>query len=97
MHTDLWLNPATFAQVDTSNFDKMLTSMGAVLDAAALSNIDRHKLMAFVQSQRGAGTDDEKLGTPPHARGLPTSRCASACASSDRCEPSPQPEWPLRA
>jgi len=58
-------NPAAFAQLDTSSLQSMLSSFGAVLEAAAISNADKQKLTALVQSQQSA--DDDEPGAPAAA------------------------------
>merc|ERR1719314_20215 len=60
-------NPASLAQVDTRNLDTMVKSLGAVINAAAFSTQDQKNLMALVQSQQGAESDDEELGAPAAA------------------------------
>merc|ERR1712066_928014 len=60
-------NPAAFAQVDTSSLDGVLKSLAAVVDAVALSNADKTKLVALVQSQQAADSDDEAPGAPAAA------------------------------
>jgi len=49
-------NPAAFAQIDTSNVQKMLSGLSTVIDAAAFPVQDKSKLMALVQSS----SDDEE-------------------------------------
>merc|ERR1719188_1981437 len=58
-------NPAAFAQVDTSSLNGVLRSFGAVVDAVAFSNADRHKLLALVQ--QNAEVDDDAPGAPAAA------------------------------
>lgn len=60
-------NPAAFAQVDTSSLDGVLKSLAVVVDAVALSNADKQKLVALVQSQQSADSDDEAPGAPAAA------------------------------
>jgi len=57
-------NPAAFAQIDTSNMQKLTQAIGAVVDAAAFSGNDKSKLMALVQNQQGSDDDDEEMGAP---------------------------------
>lgn len=57
-------NPAAFAQIDVSSFNKLVTAMGAVTDAAAFSASDKTKLIALVQSQSSDDDDDEEQGAP---------------------------------
>jgi len=58
-------NPAAFAQVDTTNFNSMLQSIGAVIDAAAFMTADKQKITALLQSQQES--DDEDTGAPAAA------------------------------
>jgi len=58
---DAGKNPAAFAQFDTSNVDKLVKSLGVVIDAAGLAASDKAKLMALVQAQQGDEADDEDL------------------------------------
>ena len=58
-------NPASFAQVDTSNMKNALAGLSAVLDAASFSLNDRKKLVALAQTQ--SDSDDEMLGAPAAA------------------------------
>jgi len=60
-------NPAVLMQVDTSNVEKMLKSLTAVIDAAAFPSGDQSKLVALVQAQSGADADDEELDAPAAA------------------------------
>jgi len=60
-------NPAALAQVDTKNLDNMVKSIGAVINAASFSAQDQKNLAALVQSQQGAGSDDEELAAPAAA------------------------------
>merc|ERR1719498_1459868 len=60
-------NPAALAQVDTRNLDSMVKSLSAVISAASLSAQDQKNLVALVQSQQGAESDDEELGAPAAA------------------------------
>jgi chromosome segregation ATPase len=57
-------NPAAFAQVDRSDLNSVVQSLGAVVDAAALSVSTTKQLLAFVQSQQGSVEDDSELGAP---------------------------------
>jgi len=59
-------NPAALTQVDTTSLNSLLTSLSAVLDAAAFLSVDQHKLLALVQSQQAAEAD-EGLGAPAAA------------------------------
>merc|ERR1719359_567796 len=60
-------NPAALAQVDTTNLATVVTSIGAVVDAAAFSAADQKKLVALVQARQDAEGDDEELGAPAPA------------------------------
>uniref|UniRef100_A0A7S1S9Z2 Uncharacterized protein n=1 Tax=Alexandrium catenella TaxID=2925 RepID=A0A7S1S9Z2_ALECA len=60
-------NPASFAQMDVSSVDKLLTSLSAVVDAASFPSADKRKLLAMVQSQQSSGGEDEDLGAPAAA------------------------------
>merc|ERR550532_202438 len=51
-------NPAAFAQVDTSNLQAALKALGAIVDAAAFSGVDKQKLFALVQSRQGGEADE---------------------------------------
>merc|ERR1719382_484680 len=58
-------NPAAFAQVDTSSLKNILTSLSAVVDAAAFSNADKTKLLGLVQAQQqGSDADADEFGPP---------------------------------
>jgi len=58
-------NPASLAQIDTSNLDNMIKSLGAIIDAASFSARDQKNLAALVQSQQGS--EDEEMGAPAAA------------------------------
>jgi hypothetical protein len=60
-------NPAALAQVDTSSMDKMIKSMGAIIDAAAFPATDQEKLVALVQARQGEDSDDAEFGAPSAA------------------------------
>jgi len=60
-------NPASFAQVDTTNMASALSALTVVLDAASFPSKDQTKLMAFVQSQQNQENDDLELGAPAAA------------------------------
>jgi len=60
-------SPASLAQVDTTSLNAMVKSLGAVIDAASFSTQDQKNLVALVQSQQGAGAEDEELGAPAAA------------------------------
>merc|ERR1719476_1072451 len=57
-------NPAAFAQIDTSSVNALVSSMTAIVDAAAFSSADKKKLVALVQSQQSSDSDDAELGAP---------------------------------
>jgi hypothetical protein len=57
-------NPASFAQVDTSNLNNVIKSLSAIIDAASFTTQDQKNLVALVQSQQGNEADDEELGAP---------------------------------
>merc|ERR550525_361783 len=59
-------NPAALAQIDTSNTQRLVQTIGAVIDAAGFAGADKTKLLALVQSQQGSQNDDE-LGEPAAA------------------------------
>jgi hypothetical protein len=58
-------SPASFAQVDASNTQSLVSALSAIVDAASFSGADNKKLVAFVQAQQGA--EDEELGAPSTA------------------------------
>merc|ERR1712008_512673 len=60
-------NPAALAQIDTSNTQRLVQTLGAVIDAAGFAGADKTKLVALVQSQQGSQNDDEELGEPAAA------------------------------
>jgi len=60
-------NPAAFAQIDTSNAQKLVQAMTAVVDAASFSGTDKNRLAAMIQSQQGSDDDDSELGAPAAA------------------------------
>jgi chromosome segregation ATPase len=55
-------NPAAFAQIDTSNMNKMISALGTVIDAASFTAQDKAKLTALVQSS--SDDDDSEEGAP---------------------------------
>jgi predicted nucleic acid-binding Zn-ribbon protein len=55
-------NPAAFAQIDTSNMNKMISALGTVIEAAAFTAQDKAKLTALVQSS--SDDDDSEEGAP---------------------------------
>jgi hypothetical protein len=60
-------NPAAFAQIDTSNIQSVVKALSAVVDAASFTGNDKQKLMALVQSQQGADSDDGDINAPAAA------------------------------
>merc|ERR1719314_10492 len=67
LQKEMGKNPASLAQVDTSNLDTMVKSLGTVISAASFSAQDQRNLAALVQSQQGAEADDAELGAPAAA------------------------------
>jgi len=60
-------SPSSFAQLDNRDMASVLSSLGAVVDAAAFSSADRQKLVALVQSRQAVEADDGELGAPSAA------------------------------
>jgi len=60
-------SPAALVQIDTSDFKAVITSLTAIIDAAAFPSGDRNKLVALVQAQSAADSDDEELEAPAAA------------------------------
>jgi chaperonin cofactor prefoldin len=60
-------NPASFAQVDTTNFAALIQSFTALIDAASVGAADKQKLVALVQSQDSSEDDDDAPGSPAAA------------------------------
>merc|ERR1719454_1419748 len=58
---------AVFAQVDTSNLDSVLKGLQAVMNAASFAAEDQTKLVALVQQQQQANSEDEEFGAPAAA------------------------------
>lgn len=52
-------HPASLAQVDTANLDRVLKGLNVVINAASFSSNDQQKLTALVQ--QSANSDDEEL------------------------------------
>merc|ERR1719498_1324407 len=52
-------NPA-LVQVDTTNLQRLIQSVGAVIDAAAFAGSDRKKLLALVQSKQDPAEAEEE-------------------------------------
>merc|ERR1719343_1779393 len=57
-------NPAAFAQMDTSNFDALMQSLSAVMDAAAFPGAGKKKLLALVQSGQSTESAEDPSGAP---------------------------------
>merc|ERR1719356_2257656 len=57
-------NPAALAQIDTSSTERLVQTLGAVIDAAGFAGADKQKLVALVQSQ---SSDDQEPGAPEAA------------------------------
>jgi hypothetical protein len=60
-------NPASLAQVDTSNLQSVLKGLDAVINAAGFSSQDQQKLTALVQQSQSSAEDDEEPGAPAAA------------------------------
>merc|ERR1719321_2176145 len=58
-------NPASLAQVDTTNLDSLLKGLSVVINAAGFSAQDQVKLTALVQ--QSSASDDEEPGAPAAA------------------------------
>jgi len=67
LETEMAKNPASLAQVDTSNMANAVQALSLVLDAAAFSTDDQKKLVAFVQARENADADDLEFGAPAPA------------------------------
>lgn len=59
-------NPAVLAQMDMSNLDSLMMSLGTVMNAAAFSGIDTRKIKALIQEKQSSENDDE-AGAPAGA------------------------------
>jgi len=57
-------NPGAFAQINGQNTEALMQALGAVVDAAGFSAIDKNRLTAFVQQKSQSDDDDEELGAP---------------------------------
>jgi chromosome segregation ATPase len=66
LEKELAKNPASFAQVDTSNMKAIAGALGAIVDASAFAavGVNKDKLMALVQQQQGDDDDDLDMGAP---------------------------------
>ena len=59
---------ASLAQIaDSATFTNTLQSLNAIIDASAVANSDKEKLMALVQSTQESDEDDSELGAPAAA------------------------------
>merc|ERR1719356_1052092 len=45
--------------MDSSRFDGLVKSLGAIVDAASFSTADRKKLLAFAQAEQADANDDD--------------------------------------
>lgn len=52
-------NPALMQQVNSGDMEKLVKSLGTVIDAAAFTVSDREKLKALVQTKQQGGSDEE--------------------------------------
>merc|ERR1719410_339667 len=57
-------NPAALAQIDTSNTERLVQTLGAVIHAAGFAGIDKQRLIGLVQSRN---SDDQEPGAPEAA------------------------------
>jgi len=59
-------NPASFAQVDTSNFKNLMKGLSAIMEAASFSSASKQKLTALVQAnqQEAADGEEDPMGAP---------------------------------
>merc|ERR1719195_1016662 len=62
-------NPAALAQIDTSSTQRLVQTLGAIVDAAGFAGADKTKLVALVQSQQGSQNDDDEEEEAPAAAG----------------------------
>merc|ERR1719195_1141578 len=60
-------NPAMFAQVDATDANKVVQALGAVVDAAGFSGVDKNRLSSLIQSQQTSDDDDALVGAPAAA------------------------------
>merc|ERR1719327_1350142 len=58
-------NPASLAQVDTTNLESVMKGLDAIINAASFSANDHQKLTALVQ--QNDASDDEEFGAPAAA------------------------------
>jgi len=69
LQREMQKNPAALAQIDTTNMQTVLKSLGAVIEAAAFNSADKQALTALVQSQQNSDADADELdaGAPAAA------------------------------
>lgn len=60
-------NPAALAQIDTSSTERLVQTLGAVIDAAGFAGADKTRLVALIQSQQGSQSDDDQEPGAPAA------------------------------
>jgi len=60
-------NPAAFAQMDTTNTQMLAQALGAIVDAAGFSGVDKSRLSSLIQSQQGNDDEDALMGAPAAA------------------------------
>lgn len=60
-------NPAALAQIDTSSTERLVQTLGAVIDAAGFAGADKTKLVTLIQSQQGSQSDDDQEPGAPAA------------------------------
>jgi hypothetical protein len=57
-------NPASLAQVDTSNLNNLMHALSTIVDAASMNSADKKKLLGLVQAQESDNDDDNAFGAP---------------------------------
>jgi len=60
-------NPAALAQIDTSSTERLVQTLGAVIDAAGFAGADKTRLVTLIQSQQGSQNDDDQEPGAPAA------------------------------
>jgi hypothetical protein len=65
LQKEMTKNPASLAQIDTTNLDGILKGLSAVINAAGFSAKDQDKLTALVQ--QNTASEDEEPGAPAAA------------------------------
>jgi len=60
-------NPAALAQIDTSSTERLVQTLGAVIDAAGFAGADKTRLVTLIQSQQGSQSDDDQEPGAPAA------------------------------